>query len=230
MKLISLDNVSVRYDDKVVLTNVNLDINSDDFIGIVGPNGGGKTSLLKAILKLIPYSGEICYRNGISIEDGSIGYLPQQNNFDRSFPITVLEVVISGLQSRHKALWKLGRTEKEKARQVMEMASINHLAGKAIGELSGGEMQKTLLCRALISEPEVLFLDEPGNFVDNRFAKELYDILEVLSNRMAIVMVSHDVVSLTGLVKKTLYVDGTTRWAADEEIIPEHSNVETLGN
>lgn len=216
MKLISLENVSVEYDGNRVLTDVNFNICADDFIGIIGPNGGGKTTLVKAILQLIPYSGYIHYHNGSNIKDGSIGYLPQQNSFDRSFPITVREVVISGLQSRQRNLWKLGRTEKNTAREVMEMVGIASLGNKPIGELSGGELQKALLCRALVSYPKVLFLDEPGNYIDNKFQKELYDILASLSNRMAIVMVSHDVKNIQNLVKDLIYVDGTIRRAAQE--------------
>lgn len=218
MKLVSLENVSVEYDGNRVLTDVNFNIYSDDFIGIIGPNGGGKTTLVKAILQLIPYSGSIRYHNGSNIKDGSIGYLPQQNNFDRSFPITVREVVISGLQSRQRNLWKLGRTERNTAREVMEMVGIASLGGKPIGELSGGEIQKALLCRALVSYPKVLFLDEPGNYIDNKFEKELYEILSSLSNRMAIVMVSHDVKNIQNLVKDLIYVDGTAPRTAAQEM------------
>ena len=99
MKLVSLHNVSVSYEGIPALRNVTLDLFSDDFTGIIGPNGGGKTTLVKAILGMVPYSGRIEFADGISIHDGTIGYLPQQNNFDRQFPISVAEVVYSGLLS-----------------------------------------------------------------------------------------------------------------------------------
>lgn len=213
MNLISLYDVSVAYNGTNVLTNVNMNVASDDFIGIVGPNGGGKTTLIKAMLQLIPYNGQIHYANGISIQDGSIGYLSQQNNFDRLFPISVQEVILSGLQSHHRLFAGFGRLRhyKAKADELMDLAGLNKLAHRPIGEISGGEMQKALLCRALISQPKLLVLDEPTNFMDNRFEKELYRILSILSKRMAIVMVSHDTAHITSIVKSIVCVNGTVQ-------------------
>lgn len=116
MKLVSLHNVSVSYEGIPALRNVTLDLFSDDFTGIIGPNGGGKTTLVKAVLGMVPYSGRIEFADGISIHDGTIGYLPQQNNFDRQFPISVAEVVYSGLQSRKRLgfPYLLRRTEKSR--------------------------------------------------------------------------------------------------------------------
>lgn len=213
MNLISLYDVSVAYNGTDVLTNVNMNVGADDFIGIIGPNGGGKTTLVKAMLHLIPYRGQIHYANGISIRDGSIGYLSQQNNFDRLFPISVQEVVLSGLQSHHRRFAGCGRLQhyKTKADELMELTGLNRLAYRPIGEISGGEMQKALLCRALISQPKLLVLDEPTNFMDNKFEKELYRILSTLSERMAIVMVSHDTANITSVVKSIVYVNGTVQ-------------------
>lgn len=209
--LIALRNVSVAYDGIPVLTNVNLEVRSDDFIGIIGPNGGGKTTLLKALLQLIPYKGEIIFGDGMTVGDGSIGYLPQQTNFDRSFPITLEEVVTSGLQSGRKLLWKINRSERSKVRELMETAGILSIAGSPIGEVSGGEMQKALLCRAIISDPKLLILDEPTNFVDNKFEEELYAMLSQLSERMAIMMVSHDVGIITPYIKDIVTVNRTVQ-------------------
>lgn len=213
MKLISLSNVSVSYGETNVLTNVNLDVGSNDFIGIIGPNGGGKTTLIKALLQLIPHTGQINYENGVSIKNGSIGYLSQQNNFDRSFPISVQEVILSGLQSHNKSFigFRNHRKDVITTEKLMEMTGLTGLANRPIGELSGGEMQKTLLCRALISHPKLLILDEPTNFMDNKFEKDLYTILTAMHKYMAIVMVSHDTVNITGLVKSLVYVDGTVK-------------------
>ena len=209
MKLLSLHDVSVSYDGtKNALNNVSFDIYSDDFIGIIGPNGGGKTTLVKAIIGTVSHTGIIEFADGIGVDNGTIGYLPQQDNFDKSFPITVQEVIFSGLLSRRIYL-RIGRNEKEKAAALMELTGITTIADKPIGEVSGGEMQKALLCRALISNPRLLILDEPANFVDARFEKELYDILKRLSTQMAIIMVSHDIGSLMEYVNSIVCVNRT---------------------
>ena len=209
MKLLSLHDVSVSYDGtKNALNNVSFDNYSDDFIGIIGPNGGGKTTLVKAIIGTVSHTGIIEFADGIGVDNGTIGYLPQQDNFDKSFPITVQEVIFSGLLSRRIYL-RIGRNEKEKAAALMELTGITTMGDKPIGEVSGGEMQKALLCRALISNPRLLILDEPANFVDARFEKELYDILKRLSTQMAIIMVSHDIGSVMEYVNSIVCVNRT---------------------
>lgn len=221
MKLVSLHNVSVSYEGIPALRNVTLDLFSDDFTGIIGPNGGGKTTLVKAILGMVPYSGRIEFADGISVHDGTIGYLPQQNNFDRQFPISVAEVVYSGLQSRKRLVFRISSDERKKADELMAMAGIAPLSRKPIGAISGGEMQRALLCRALISDPKLLILDEPTNFVDNKFEKELYEILASLNDRMAIVMVSHDLGTITSYVKSIVCVNRTVHRHNTNNITPK---------
>ena len=206
--IVSLSNVTVRYDDYVAIDGVNLDIFADDFICIIGPNGGGKTTLIKAILGTLPHSGEV--RLSQSLFNGSkrlIGYLPQHSTFDRNFPISVLEVVMSGLQSERGFSTKYSRADREKATQLLEKMGIIEVAERQIGEVSGGQMQRALLCRAVISEPKLLILDEPTNFIDKQFESELYDILKQLNERMAIVMVSHDVNNISPAVKSIVCVN-----------------------
>lgn len=208
MKLISIQNISIEYGDHKALCNVNLDIYSDDFIGIIGPNGGGKTSLVKAIMQAIPYSGHIEYspdieRNGRR----SIGYLPQVSNTDKSFPISVREVILSGLQSSKGLFGRYPKEDQAKADELLEVCSIGNIAKKPVGEISGGQMQRTLLARALISDPKLLILDEPANFVDNKFEKELYALLKELNHRMAIIMVSHDLGTISSHVKSIVCVN-----------------------
>ena len=172
MSLISLKDVSVGYDDRQkVLDHVNLDILPNDFIGVIGPNGGGKTTLVKTILKALPYSGEVQYSPVIG-SDGyrAIGYLPQVSDIDKSFPISVCEVVLSGLQARKRLFGRYSAADKAKALQLLDLCGIESIARRPIGELSGGQLQRTLLCRALISDPKVLILDEPANFVDNHLS------------------------------------------------------------
>jgi zinc transport system ATP-binding protein len=208
--LISLKNVSVQYEDTIALKDVSLDIYPDDFLGIIGPNGGGKTTLVKAILGTLPHSGEVTYSPTIS-ERGHrlIGYLPQQSEFDRSFPISVIEVVLSGLQAEKGVFGRYTSSDRKRAMQLLEMAGISEVAERQISEISGGQMQRALLCRAVILEPKLLILDEPTNFVDNQFENELYTLLKRLNDQMAIVMVSHDIGTITSVVKSIVCVNRT---------------------
>ena len=223
MSLISLKDVSVGYDDRQkVLDHVNLDILPNDFIGVIGPNGGGKTTLVKTILKALPYSGEVQYSPVIG-SDGyrAIGYLPQVSDIDKSFPISVCEVVLSGLQARKRLFGRYSAADKAKALQLLDLCGIESIARRPIGELSGGQLQRTLLFRALISDPKVLILDEPANFVDNKFEKELYAILRQLNDRMAIIMVSHDLGTITSHVKSIVCVNRHVHRHNSNVITPE---------
>jgi len=200
--LIDIQNLTVSYDAKVVLNSASLSVVENDFIGIIGPNGGGKTTLLKAILGLIqPTSGQIIFSETMKNRGGEIGYLPQVSKFDNRFPISVFDVILSGLAS-HKS-WKSGfiTRDKAKAKAIIGELGIEKIANKPIGELSGGQMQRAILGRALISDPKLLILDEPDTYVDNQFEGELYRKLKELNQRMAILLVSHDVGTISTYVK-----------------------------
>lgn len=220
MKLIELHDVSVGYEGYEALHAVNLAIDSADFLGIIGPNGGGKTTLVKAILGAVPYTGKIDYAP--ELFDGRerlIGYMPQITEFDRAFPISVEEVVLSGLQGRRGFRHRYTRSDREKALELLAKTGIEELSKRPIGEVSGGQMQRALLCRAIISDPKLLILDEPTNFVDNRFEHELYHTLRALNERMAILVVSHDVGTITRLVKEIVCVN--------RHVHRHHSNIIT---
>jgi zinc transport system ATP-binding protein len=206
--IVSLKDVTVRYDEITALESVSLDIYPNDFLGIIGPNGGGKTTLVKAILGALPHSGKVAYAPTLS-EGGHrlIGYLPQQAEFDRSFPITVVEVVMSGLQAEKGLFSRYTKADRERAMKLLEMAGIEAIADRQISEVSGGQMQRALLCRAIIAEPKLLILDEPTNFVDNRFEYEFYNMVKGLSHKMAIVIVSHDLGTITSVVKSIVCVN-----------------------
>jgi zinc transport system ATP-binding protein len=198
-KLLEIKNLSAGYDNQVVLENVSLTILANDFIGVIGPNGGGKTTLIKTILGLVkPLSGEM----NLLISKKNIGYLPQVNQIDKRFPISVIDVIRSGkadtalFSSFHK-----NNHEKEKAESLIQEMGITSIRNKSIGELSGGQMQRVFLCRALMNEPELLILDEPSTYVDNNFEGELYLKLKELNNRMAILLISHDVGTISFFVK-----------------------------
>lgn len=206
--IITLRDLGVRYDNIVALEHVNVDIYNDDFIGIIGPNGGGKSSLVKAIMGITSHSGSITYSPRIMRGNKPhIGYLPQISSFDKEFPISVIEVVMSGLQSERRLLRSYGRKERLRAEEVLENANLIDLINRPIGELSGGQLQRVMLCRAIISKPKLLVLDEPTNFVDNQFENELYNLLHHLSAEMAIIMVSHDIGTISSVVRSIMCVN-----------------------
>jgi zinc transport system ATP-binding protein len=190
--LIHIHQLSFAWDQEPVLEEIDLKIFDHDFIGMIGPNGGGKTTLIKIILGLLnPQKGKIYFREDLRSGKRPIGYLPQMKNLDRSFPITVLDVVRSGSLMRNLPF---SDREEEVARacELLTEMGIPGSMHKAIGELSGGEMQRVFLCRALISDPKLLILDEPGTYVDNRFGREIFEKLKELNQRMAVLLVSHD--------------------------------------
>lgn len=218
-EIIRISNLSVAYDGAEALRDVNISFYEGDFVGIIGPNGGGKSTLVKSILGLLPHSGTIEFLGALEGRH-HIGYMPQQNQFDKNFPISVAELVLSGLQSS-KGVRRYGREDKLKVIATLEQLGINHLSNKQIGELSGGELQRVLLGRAIISEPRLLILDEPANFVDNQFESELYTLLERLAERMAIIVVSHDVGTITSLVRSVVCVNRTVHRHPTAELTPE---------
>jgi zinc transport system ATP-binding protein len=194
----------------VVLSQVNLTVRQDDFIGVIGPNGGGKTTLLKVITgQLKPISGNIrFYAEGHDF----IGYMPQVMQFDSRFPITVGEVVHSGLISRKKMGLRITPEERARVMEQLERMGIIHLRKKSIGELSGGEKQRVFLCRSIVSDPKLLILDEPNTFVDNMFEHDLYELVRELNTRMAVIMVSHDVGTISAYVKTIACVNKTLHY------------------
>lgn len=222
--LIKIENLTAGYDKIPVLKNVNLEINEYDFLGVIGPNGGGKTTLLKVILGLLqPMSGRVSFENDLNRRKKPIGYLPQVKHIDRNFPITVFDVVRSGSMMENSK--KISSKEiSARAESLLGEMGIAGIRKKAIGELSGGQMQRVFLCRALLSRPRVLLLDEPDTFVDNRFEGELYEKLRQLNKEMAIVLVSHDVGTISSYVKTIACVNGELHYHPDNVITQEQLN------
>jgi len=216
--LIKIENLSVGYDKVPVLHNVNLEVYERDFLGVIGPNGGGKTTLLKTILGLLnPMKGKIIFRKDINKRKKPIGYLPQVKHMDRNFPITVYEVVRSGSIMKNPRQVTSSEINQKVEQLLLEMG-ISNIRNKAIGDLSGGQMQRVFLCRALLSDPKILILDEPDTFVDNRFEGELYEKLKQLNKEMAILLVSHDVGTISSYVKTIACVNGDLHYHPDNVI------------
>nr|WP_320049912.1 ABC transporter ATP-binding protein [uncultured Desulfuromonas sp.] len=192
---ITLDNVSFSYDDRPILKNVNLTIDDSDFLGIVGPNGGGKSTLLKLILGLLaPDEGKIrIFGQTPEQARTRLGYVPQFATFDSAFPISVKDTVLQGRLGKTRALLGYSRQDQQIAEQAMREADILDLRRHPMTALSGGQRQRVLIARALACQPDVLLLDEPTANIDPHHGDNFFDLLHRLHERIAIVLISHDV-------------------------------------
>ncbi len=216
--LVILKNVTTGYQSKTVLKEVSLDVFPNDFIGVLGPNGGGKTTLMKVVLGLLPvFSGELEFPSGRP----ATGYLPQVTQVDKSFPITVKELISSGLKDKNAWFPHPGAALRKTLQQMLDEAGLATLASVPIGELSGGQLQKALLCRALINRPKLLILDEPNTHVDKQFEMELYNWLQELNQDMAILLVSHDIGTITPMVKTIACVNKTLHYHPTNQLTEE---------
>ena len=187
--IIQLTDISASYDEKTVLSHVNLTVYERDFLGVIGPNGGGKTTLIKIILGLLkPASGSVrFYKNEKEVPEIAMGYLPQYNSIDKKFPISVYEVVLSGLNKQKSLFHRYTPEQHELVSRIIARMGLEGLESRAIGELSGGQLQRALLGRALVSNPEVVILDEPNTYIDKRFEAKLYSLLEEINKERAII-------------------------------------------
>lgn len=204
--LVRLKDVSMVRDGRRILDSVDLDVFRGDFLAITGPNGGGKTTLLRIILRLLkPTSGTVEYfLYGKPVDRLPIGYLPQKNMIDSHFPITVGEVVALGLYGRSD----LSAEETTAAVEgALESVGMEQYRSQSIGRLSGGQLQRTLLARAIVSRPGVLVLDEPLSYVDKHFEARIYDIMAELAKNTTIILVSHEVSRIATMANRHIIVD-----------------------
>lgn len=219
-KLISIEHVYAGYDGKLALHDISLTVFDDDFLGIIGPNGGGKTTLLKVILGLLPPSkGSVhFFRKGVEVPSLRIGYLPQMNGIDRKFPISVREVIASGLASGKPRFRGFTREQKARIEAVVRQMGLEEAASRPISDLSGGQLQRVLLGRSLVSQPEVLILDEPNSYVDKRFESNFYKLLAEVNRESAVILVSHDIGTVISMVKNIACVNETLHYHPGTDI------------
>lgn len=192
MNLIKLKNLSLGYDNNIVLKRINLEINDNDFICIVGSNGSGKSTLIKGILGLIkPIEGKVEFNN---IKQNFIGYMPQETKIDSTFPASVYEIVLSGTLNSLGFKPFYTSKEKEIVSKYLKLLKIDNLKNKNFCDLSGGQRQKVLLARALCATSKLLILDEPSNNLDKKSKEELYRIIKELNEKhnITILMITHD--------------------------------------
>jgi len=193
--IISMNDVSFSYAGPAVLECINLEVEDGEFLGVVGPNAGGKSTLMKLILGLLkPVCGSVrVLGREPHLVSRKIGYVPQYPAFGRDFPITVEEVVLMGCLGNSAWFGGYGRQEREIAHRTMVETEVWELAKRQLSTLSGGQLQRVLVARALSCEPQILILDEPTSNIDMRVETDIFDLLKLLNRRMTIIVVSHDV-------------------------------------
>ncbi|MDD2896082.1 MAG: ABC transporter ATP-binding protein [Aliarcobacter sp.] len=204
MELINISNLFYKYNKTDVLEDINLSIKDDDFLAIIGPNGGGKSTLLKLILGLLtPQTGKIDKK----IKNSLIGYVPQNTNLNIDFPITALEIVLMGHTSSKRKIFGYSKEDIACAMDSLKKVSMAEFANSKIGDLSGGQRQRVFIARALCSNPKIMLLDEPTASIDVKGQREIYELLKELNNSICIVVVSHDISVLLNYAKNVAHIN-----------------------
>jgi len=225
MEAVKLTDVWVIIDRKVVLEGVNFWVEEGDFVGIIGPNGAGKTTLLRVILGLIEPARGSVWVYGFPPEKGRrfLGYVPQQGTFNKDFPLKVFDVVLMGRLRGKGPFRSFSRQDREQVEEILRSLEIHHLKDRLISTLSGGELQRVLIARALASEAKVLLLDEPTSNVDIPFETEFFELLQSLRKEkgLTILLVTHDVGVLSQHVEKIACLNRRLYYHGTKEIRPE---------
>ncbi|MCN4144430.1 MAG: metal ABC transporter ATP-binding protein [Thiohalomonas sp.] len=208
---IEITDLNFSIENLSILENINMTIEQGDFAGLVGPNGGGKTSLIKLILGLYkPQSGKISiFGEPVKSQRKAIGYVPQYANFNNDFPISVQDTVLQGRLGVSSCFGRYCREDKVIAQKVMQETEVFDLAQRSIQSLSGGQMQRVLVARALAAEPEIMLLDEPTANIDQRAEKDIFDIFKAINERMTILIISHDIAFVSDYINKVFCLNKT---------------------
>ena len=218
--LVEVRDITFGFERKPVLVSVSLTISAGDFLAIIGPNGGGKTTLVKIILGLLrPWSGSV--RSSLSGRRGAIGYVPQFADFDESFPLKVFDVVRMGRLGARGPRRFYSRDDNEEVERTLERLGLSAVAGAYIGDLSGGQLQRTLIARALVGRPEILFLDEPLGSIDPVSRIAVIDALRELHGRIPVVVITHDITPYAGLVEQIACVNQELFYHPGSELTEE---------
>ena len=207
---VKISNMNFSYGETPVLQDINLEVCTGAMMSIIGPNGGGKTTLLKLLLGLLPApagSIEIFGREPGEAHD-LIGYMPQFTYYDPQFPITVLEVVMLG-RLRRPIFSRCGAEDRRLARQALDRVGMGGFEERQLHSLSGGQRQRILIARALAGNPQLLLLDEPTSNVDTAVANRFYELLRELNQTMTVLLVSHDLGLVSGIVEKVICINRT---------------------
>ncbi|SFV67916.1 Zinc ABC transporter, ATP-binding protein ZnuC [hydrothermal vent metagenome] len=209
MSIIEIKNLSFCYHKQKILEDINLNVEEKDFLAIIGPNGGGKSTLLKLILGINPIKdgsiktfGEVPKKNL-----SKIGYVPQNTNVNTDFPIKVLEVVLMGHIGEKSPLFGYGKKEKICAMGALSQVGMEDFANSKIGELSGGQRQRIMIARALCAHPKILILDEPTASIDIDGQKLIYELLKTLNSYITIIVVSHDISVIMKYANKVVHIN-----------------------
>ncbi len=217
---IHIENLDFSYGNISVLEQVNLSISDKEFVCMVGPNGGGKTTLLKLLLGLLePQAGTVSVF-GESPTAGRkwIGYLPQHAHLDSKFPVTALDVVLMGRLGKTRNIGPYTKIDRAKACGMLTRVGLDKLAKRPLATLSGGQRQRVLIARALVSEPKLLLLDEPTSSLDDYVERELYDLLLELNEELTVLVVTHDIGFVSSYVDKVVCVNRQVRIHPTSEI------------
>jgi zinc transport system ATP-binding protein len=211
MSLIDIKNASFAYDRQMILENINLSVEEKDFLAIIGPNGGGKSTLLKLILGILkPKKGSISVlgkRPSKSLTH--IGYVPQNTNVNTDFPIKVIEVVMMGHVGGTRPLFGYGKDEVLCAMGALAQVGMEEFAQTKIGALSGGQRQRVMIARALCAHPQILILDEPTSSIDITGQKEIYELIKTLNENITVIVVSHDISVILEYANKAAHINKT---------------------
>jgi zinc transport system ATP-binding protein len=222
-EIVRLQNIRVSYGEVPALEDVTLSIFRHDFLGIIGPNGGGKSTLLKVLLGLVkPDSGSVSvFGNTPERARSRIGYVSQRPSFDRDFPASVWDVAIMGCYGKAGLLHRYSRKDKAAVEKALMRVGMQDYQDKQIGRLSGGQQQRVFVARALVTAPELLLLDEPTASIDPTMQTEFYELLAELKQDLTIVMVSHDIGAVSVYVDKIACLNHRLYYHGSKEITPE---------
>lgn len=218
---VRIEGLSVYYGQTPALEDVNLAVADGEYLGIIGPNGGGKSTLLKAILGLVPLTaGTVSiYDKNPKKSKSLVGYVPQFAMLDKKFPITVLEVVLTGrMKPGLTPFISFSMEDRKIAYRLLERVGVARLAGRQIAELSGGEFQKMLIARALAVNPRLMLLDEPTASVDPSSRQQIYDLLAELNQEMTIILVTHDLMAISAQVRSLACLNGRLVYHGEPEL------------